>query len=653
MSQDALYVDEVLVDLPPRFRFALTITAFDPGAVDTRDVDFTNTVKLQWTPTNQVVFGFAWNQKSGSRIPYRRLTARLLQEGAETMSDGRCWVKDADESGVTIAIYENVLNVFDAIAGLKLDQLAHIAISGWDAAGIDTARLATSGVVAAVLNWGRAGAIYQVDYFLPSFFYHDMITTMLARTGLALSGAILTDAKLKDLVIPYSRPKFEYPIGQGELYQLIAPLMFVNYEFQNLFVTDGATAFPATPNLPAIGTSTAWEVQGDEIVLKDSGHGSARWLTLQAVAALGININITAWTPGALLRVYLEVYHPTLGYSYVQTYEWDDNTLSGGLGIPGYYGSTTFLPLAAYNMVLADGTRIRAYVDAAGSTAGTTVTPGFGACQAGAIQATITTTVDRAAVNWMALVPDMLMSAMLKDFTIRYGAIYKQVAGTLYIKTIEEIANDRGNAQDWSGKRVVTPKEAISYANKYAQRNTMKYQDQADDPDLGLGAFLLDNDSLQQEKNIYSSPFGNAKTATYSGGSKALVNVYEGATTGITDFENDPGLRLLTLRAKDAGEGNITFNAIARGDYKVAYFVDGLKTKDTGFQYFLNQQYPQLAGALDEFKEPTHYYDLSQDDIKAFDKHRPMYDGGAYYIVLKIATFIPGQVTRVDVLKLK
>lgn len=647
MQPDALYVEETLIDLPSGFRFALTIGKIELGDLSTRNVDFTNTVILPWTPTNERKFGHLWNEKAGTRIPYTKMPCRLVQDGQETIADGRLIVTGADARGVAVSVYENLIDVFDAVAGRKLNELSHIAVSGWDAPAIDTARLNTSGLIAAILNWGRAGAIYQFDYFLPCWFYHSFVTEALKLTGLTLSGDILTQAKFTDLVIPYSRPKFEYPVGANELAQLIAPLAFPTAEFSGAVLTDGATNFPALVNLGG-GTTALWEIDGDDLVLKDTGRGTARWLTM-SITAVSTTISVNAWAPGDVITIKLEIYHPTLGYSYVFTYTADEAIYGPAPVLAGLFPGG--FPTASQTQLISigDGTRIRVYVDGATTPAAIGIDAAASAAQFSAI---VATTIDRAAVTWMALVPDMLMTDLLRDFTIRFGIIYRQVAGTLILKTIEEIATDVAGAVDWTSKRVNRSKESIDYRTAYGQRNTMKYQDEADDPELGTGAFVLANDTLQQEKNFYTSPFGNAKTASYSGGNKALVNVYEGAASGITDFENEPGLRLLMLRAKAAGEGNITFNGVARSDYRVAYHVDPLESKDAGMQYFIDNQYRLLSRALDETMSPVHYYDLDAADIASYNSHRMIYDDGAYYIAIKVPNFIPGITTKLELFKL-
>lgn len=655
MTDTLFFIEDTLVELPPRTKFATTLKGIEVLDIATRSVNYTNTVRLPWTPVVQKLFGFAWNNKTGATVQYRKLRCKLVQRGIETIQDGICYAQGVDQTGITLAIFENVLDCFSYLDGRKLIDLNLYTSSGWQAADIDTARLATTGILNAVCNYGKPNGVnvYNVNYWLPCFFYADWINGILRKTGLTLSGAILTDTNFTNLVVPYSYDKWAYPTGVNKEYELTAPLAFLTFSFASLFTTDGATYFEAAPTLGG-GTTAAWQIVGNELELKSTGRGSERWLTLSAAAAAGINMNITGWAPGALLRVVLEIYHPVYGYSYSQTYDWDDNILSGGAGTPGFYGSTSNTPGTAYSIAIGDGTRIRARVDAVASTAGTTANPGGGACDAGAVTATVPTSIDRTSVQWNLLMPDVFQKDILRDFSVRFGVLYKQVGGTLYLKTLKEILQDTAGAIDWTGKRI-DKGDAITYTStKYGQKTRFIYTKDSGagiQPDATAGSSFLTvpNTILDPVKDFFTSPFECSLDTFFQ--VTALANqVYDSTSTSISDFKKKPRLRLGVLRSKGGGDPNMTFNVTARADYKIVNFIyeitAGVQTAN--FKYYLDRYYAEFGRALTTFRIVTRYYNLTEKDIANFDRFKMIYDQGNYFLVQQIANFIPGTPTKVE-----
>lgn len=655
MTDTLFYIEDTLVELPPASKFAITLKGIEVSDVATRSVNHTNALRLPWTPRIQQLFGFAWNNKTGATVQYRKLRCKLVQRGIETMPAGVCYATDVDQAAITVAIFENVLDCFAYLDGRKLIDLNLYTASGWNAADIDSARLNTTGILNAVCNFGRpSGAnVYNVNYWLPCFYYHDWVKGILQKTGLTLSGAILTDSNLLNMVVPYSYDKWAYPTGVNKEYELTAPLAFLTFSFASLFTTDGATYFEATPTLGG-GTTTAWQIVGNELELVSTGRGAERWLTLSAAAAIAINMNITAWAPGDLLRVVLEIYHPVYGYSYTQTYDWDDNVITGGLGTPGFYGSNANTPAAAYSVAIGDGTRIRARVDAIASNAGITADPGGGACDAGAVTATVPTAIDRASVSWSLLMPDVYQKDILRDFSVRFGVLYKQVGGTLYLKTLKEILQDTAGAVDWTAKRTDRGDRILYTSNRYGQQTRFQFTKDSGagiqpDATAGAGSLEVPNEILDPVKDFYTSPF--ECSLDYFFQVTALANqVYDSTSTSISDFKRKPGLRLGVLRSKAGGDPTMTFNVSARSDYKIVNFIHeqtaGVQT--AGFRYYLDRYYAEFGRALETFRIVTRYYNLTEKDVANFDRFKMIYDQGNYFLVQQIANFIPGTPTKVE-----
>jgi len=254
-------------------------------------------------------------------------------------------------------------------------------------------------------------------------------------------------------------------------------------------------------------------------------------------------------------------------------------------------------------------------------------------------------------IVWNKILPDISLTDLIRDFSVRFGIVFKQVGNVLHMKTLQEIITDTINAVDWTSKRVNTHKDVTSFTSEYAQVNEFLHSDLIDDPLVGRGTIDIISTALAPIKTIFTSALGNSITGPVGVYNVATIPVYDATSTALDTFASSPGLRVLTLKARTT-ETAITFNAIARTDYRLAYFLDTEKAKDTGFKYFLSQFYADLGRSLQRTKMKDHYYNLSEQDVADYDPHKLIYDNGSYYIVNKIFTFVSGKVSKVNVFRI-
>jgi hypothetical protein len=653
MNAQQLFITDVLVELPPKFKFVSTLKGIDVGNIASRDVSHTNSVKLLWTPTIQQLFGFAWDETAGATVVYQKLPCKLTEGGFETVADGLCWVMSVDAAGITLAVFENILDVFTSVQGRKLVELNLYAASGWNAADIDNARLNTTGILHAICHFGKPNGanIFNVNFWLPCFFYHDWVKGCLRTTGLNLSGAILTDPNFTNLVVPYSFEKWAYPVGLNRIYELNNPFAFLSFNFSGVTTTDGVTNFQADVCSLGGGSTATWQVVGGELELKDTGHGTQRWLSL-TMTQLAFNVDINTWAPGDVLHIIVEIYHPTLGYSYGFDCTADEAIL-GPSPVFGGCGPASPTLLAT----IGDGARIRARIDGAATPAGIILNAG---CNAGGPSGAVPTAIDRTSVVWNLLMPDVNQIDILKDFSMRFGVLFKQIRDTLYLKTLKEIIQDTAGAVNWTNKRATGPgkEDAIVFSSsRYGKRTNFRYTEDSgagEEPDntAGMGTIALDNDQLNAESDYYDSPFECSKDVFLQ--VTALADkVYDATSTTIDDFKKTPGLRLGVIRSKLGGEPTMTFNAVARGDYKVVNFIYeasvGIQT--ASWAYYLANYYAEMGSAMQRLRIITRWYNLTEQDIATFDRFKMIHDRASYFLVDRIENFTPGTPTKVTLFK--
>lgn len=643
-----LYIDGVAVEVNDRL--AITLTGINVNDLTSRSVNYSNKILIPWTNTTRIIFGLAEHIQSTSSLMYTKFRCRYVQDGFELIPDGFCWVLGVNDAGVTVAIFENTVDVFDAIKGLKIRDLNYLTPSGWNAADIDSARLNTTGVLNAIVNYGRGngGLVYNVNYWLPCFFYHDWVRESLERTGLTITGDITTDNDFLNLVCPYPHTEWAYPENLNIEYSLYAPYAFPEGSLAST-TTDGATEFPVKVNLNG-GSTTNWIEDGDEIYLVDTGRGSLRWLNL-SITVSPQNLSIVSWNPGDIVTFQFEVYHPTEGYTYQWTLVADENVL----GPSPVFGGTTLSGSATQNVVIGDGARIRCYVDPGLSSTGVQMGPDTNPAVFSFV-GTSPTTVNRTTVLWNLLLPEIDCTDIVKDFATRFGAVFKQVEGDLEIGLIQDIINDKTNAVDWTGKRT-KKRDEISYdPGSYGQITRFIYDKDSGsgiqpDESAGMGQFVISNEILEPQVDLFRSPFEVGQDMVYQVNTMYQA-VYDSTSSDIADFKRSNGPRLGVIRSRSGAEPNMTFNVSARSDYKIVSFEYNATgtSQVAGFQYYIDNYHSNLINALNNYKMIKREYYLTQYDIYTFDRFRLVYDDGAYFIVVKIIDFVPGKPTKVQML---
>jgi hypothetical protein len=604
-----IYVDEQLVDLFPGTIVSFNIQRINIGDITKRAVNYTPTFEAPWTENNAILFGYADNENSASKKPYRLRDCKIVVDGVE-IPNNLLFITKSTVNKFSITIFENLFDFFSSVNDLNIGDVEPIGATPWNSTKIDDEVLSTSGLVSAIIAWGIPD-VFLPNFFLPSFYYSTIVNKILEHTSLTVEGDILTDTRYTDLVIPYPGDKFEYPewyFSQFGRFQERTTGQAVTNLVNNIVVVFGFSwvapqyaevythgLFFARVSVGGITWNNATELTAR--IYKGASIVAEETIALDPAPGGSVNVEYTGFVePGDSYNVYI--------YSNAMTAPGADFTIAGGAGSTFF----NFIP---------DGV------------------------------------VNREGVNWNALFPAIKCKDVLADFFTRFGIIPRQVDETLILKTIEEVTTDISNVIDWSSKLVNKDSKETTFRSTYGQNNIYQYTDLVKDPALGQGSMTIDDQVLPDEKVMFTSIFGNSEMTTKPNGFYvALVPVYDATSTDIADFKESPGLRLLTLKNQTV-QGDIDFDGTPRDDYKLGYFVDPLQPKDTGFQYFLDQFYPTLKESLQLNRTITKLYRLDIQDIVNYNPHRMIYDGEGYYIINKISNFTPGKLTKVELFKVQ
>ena len=614
---DVVYIDDQIIDLDPDTKIAWTIQRVDIGDLSKNYSSFSNTIKAGDTEKNNRTFQNAKLDNSDGTFQYAFQDFRLVQNGVETAS-GKAIVTGFDGNNYTLVLYDSFVSLLSFINGKKLADIDIWGTEAWNAAGIDTARLKTTGLVNAFSNWGRSLA-YEQNYYLPFFYYSTLITEILKLTGLTPQGGILSNTDFTDLAVSHV-DKFIYPEAT-----LINVKRTATSSSQSLTLSiDQAFISISFPQVD-YGTLPLTDTFVSDVTV-NIRYNSLNF-TIDVLSASKGDVRIYGSIQGLIAT------SPPITLDYTNS-----DQIYTFTGLEFLTGETVEVRFYFNKDAGYPGDSV--FVDVGNGGNGTSYTIAGN------------TTVPRSKPYWKRLVNnDVTISDCLKDFFVRFGIIYKVNGNAIELKTNEEICTDTSSAVDWTNKRVNRKKSLIDFKTTYAQANDLSFSDSIDFPDAGAGSLSINNSTLQSKKSLFKSALKNAKM--WTGSIKCLTfPVYDSGSTGISDIKNSTPFCLATLRNR-TNEAAITFDAIARTDYKIAYFLDNTRTKDSSFAYFLSKYYPSLTLALQKNKICKYQYNLNETDIANYDPHKMIFDNGSYYLINKISNFRSGKITTVELFKIQ
>lgn len=626
MRTTLLYINEELIDLNPSAVIAKTIQVFDVKDITKRKVSHTNSFKVPPTKNNLRKLGYLDNVHSRTSVPYQTNPAKVIQNGIELIN-GTAFIKQTNGGDIEIAIFDSAIDLFDQIKGGSLSTLGFLDNGPFDDAGIDSYVTATSGIFSPAVDWGRmTDSLVEPDFYLPSFFYKEIILAILESTGLTLAGNILTNELFSSLIIPYSRENWIYPDEFIDEHSFIA------------------TAVPGTiPSYNAISSiSAAWtfddgqtpdffDIATSHIKIPAFYSGASPEFTEMNVT---VRFSFLAFSLTGDAGKF-ELIHRRSGVDTVlDTYAFT---------MPGAPATNGDVVLSYENLNMANQDEV--YLQYTPTTGTPTVE-----VEDYSYEVVNTGKIFDSWVFFNYLLPTETMDEFIKDFFIRFGIIDKQIGNTLHLKTLEEIISDRAGAVDWSAKRVPEQnvKDNIDFDLGYGQENVFSYEDNTGDG-LGNGSIDIANDSLDPSVDLFPSMFGNSEYINHDFINCALLPAFDVDSVTRADMSGI-GLRLLATRDRKSIEQSLGFGGSGRTDYQVGLFEQPNETTGAGFQRFIDAHYDRFGKSIQKLKIVTRYYRLSDMDVKSFDKHKMIYDDG-YFLVLKINNHISGKNTKVELLK--
>lgn len=611
-----VYFNDDLLDLYPNTVVAQTLKANELGQLNTIYRNYTNQFRLPFTENNDRIFENARLLQSQGDAVYTSNTCKVVVNGVEVIANGMPIVKKASDSYEMFVI--SGVTFFDVLGNKKLKDLDFHSYNGsWGGVYTASYRTATSGIVAPVMDYGNFNTgtpSIGIDSYLPSCYYHTIVSEIISQAGYSKSGSIFSDAKYLATIVAFSKSQMKYSQDFVDARTTIA--------------TTGSQALSGGkinfPTLFSQGSEGYYDTSTSRYTPNDPSGGTELF-RLQVIIELDITVT------GGTIDV--EIYNKS-------------QTLLTNIGTGVY---TAQLPEPNDFVLATNANFIEIRYNTNTGTPSATV-------NSGRITFVPKAEPPAASTNnyiyFNELLPDMTQKDFLKDFAFRYNQVFKEEDGVLYCKSIDAIIADKASATDWTDKRAKIQGEDISFTPQgFAKNNYLRYNnaDTLIPADFGQANITITNQGIPDEKTL-TNIFSASLTTEKAGISMAVLDVYTDSTS-FFDLDNDPGKRILLVRSKRSTEPSVTYS-LSQSSYLVAYFDDPNETYSLKFEDTLSDDYPLFSEALQKAKIVIRYYNLTEADIANMDFFVPVFDTDSYYLKNTVGPYVAGELTKVELLKI-
>lgn len=285
-----------------------------------------------------------------------------------------------------------------------------------------------------------------------------------------------------------------------------------------------------------------------------------------------------------------------------------------------------------------------------------------------------TKVTDTTSVNISKFVlPDIPQKDLLIDWLFRTQSLIRNKDGLIELKPIKNIINSKSTAINWTSKRVRDNESMIFNSGKY-QINYFEDVDLfKDDTDIiinngfddaqyddvtqqgNTGNFTINDTTLKPVGTVYKSIFANTQLNVnnphdVSTESYSWCPVWSWQSADRYDFKYKPKLRILYAFGSGFGLSSYYDGA---NQTDIRYGIYKLFSASLGAEWsnMLNNSYQPFAEAMQQYKMVNRVYNLTELDISSIDLFKLIFDDGEYFLINRIVNFVPGKLTRVELLK--
>ncbi len=617
----------------PNVNFARTLQVNDIGNITNRNSNFTQSIKLERTARNKVIFEQAYNVGSQTNVPYRKATCDVIDAdtGLHIVYKGWAVLIESNDKDYSITIYDGVIDFYKAIDNITLTEcsiqdLNHI-----------------KSLANVILSW---------DNNLP----YRYILADYNGNNLTPTGAVNIDFQVPSAKVSYLWGKvFEY-IGfnfEGSIFE--------HEYFQNLWLSYPKPNSVIEPELNLITNQTSTIVT-NEVQYPTSGggvfYGSTSYISFLP------NNYVTAYytqSGGALVsglfRFYFEPAVFTLTSnsgiitsSRIGAYKINGTTVSPDPIVFVNISNGNYLDI---NLNIGDKVILELYYQNINFVLTGSVTPTNASFVTGQVQTSFNY-ISGYNLGFDEAFIDFKVSDFVREIVTRFGlTLFKdKYSNTIKFLTASELLQSEETI-DLSSKFIDKISEKYTFGS-YAKRNTFKYKYNDSEQTHNNGFISIDNENLNEETTLLNSLIYSPERlqSNFLTGS----NVYKIWNKEIKDDETVEykGLdgRFYFLRAEEKFETLTIGSTILGGTETVGKYSRESYFR-LPFQNIVQDFYAPIEAIFNKAKLVSCLFWFKKKDVANFDFSKLYFveQLSSYYLVNKINNFVENKPTKVDIIE--
>lgn len=636
MNFKEVYINGILLDIEEKDNpIQLTYAVNDLAELKDRQAYSTNTFKIPHTANNDFACGLPGDPNLIQLQPYRRNTARILQNGIEVLQNGIAIIRSSAGS-IEIQILSGLIGFFDllgdkSISDLDLSAYDHV----WNINTVSASQSNTEGFIYPVIDYGfMSETLREADArrLRPAVFRKTIIERIIAEAGYTATGSYSAYSKYLNSIIPFTKDKFEH--GQS----------YIDEQSQK-----SAAANKTIQQILSSGDTSRHVLFQDKNNTTDPGnHWNGSIYTATGVSRLNVKINYDIritdiFKGGSTPEIYIWV-QTNNGGGWVNRAEIKHTT-------EGDYKTSTYLNQvleAQIDILNGEQMRIgwdvapainRAYVD---MSAGAKIT----------IENVPTDVIYGQEVQLSSTLPEISQKNFFKDFLQNFGliAIPDNYSKKLLLINMEDVYANKNKAYEIPDSKLVNSPEAVTFTlpNYGINNNAVYKEDNAVPGDLGKGTIVLDNLTLEQNIDLFESIFAATVKAVKLGGlNVSQIIKIEDEATGDFKTKTEPRI-LIDQKVNSAFD---FFDGASRTSVTVISLplFDGLD-----YQTLFEENYAEIKRMLYRPYIVTKQILLKEIDIQQItDWTVPVYDKKtASYYYKNLINYLQGDISTISLIRL-
>lgn len=667
-----LFINNEEADVDPNVRISFTFQVNDIAEMKDRQGSFSNQFKLRKTRKNARLLGNANVSFSSNPSRWRRVPARAEDDGGTVTTNGFLIITMVDEF-FNVVFYAGILDMFSKIGEKMLTELDLVSLRHiWNEANVIASYSSSDNPYCyAPADYGGTITGLTLDYLKLGMWHKGsfLVEKIIEEAGYSVAGSFLSNSDYKSVYIFGQKPEYDSNLFVGEMR-----------------VSDADSLTTVWPSIPTIGHAPVFSNIDEPLASSPFPGGQFDDV---------ITVPISTLLPG-LTQDYSGIKFKANG---LYTIEADIRfNMDYGLLINHQPLIRSFFTLITSGGTLQQNGTTQANLDASNwsgfISSGVYQQPPFGEekknvirfqVQANSgdtliyfsqdiggvvtgqpilmsnksfIKITEVQDTELSAGSWVDVassLPDTSQTNWLKTMAQLFALTFNVeiTTKTCTLTQFNELYANKGISRDWGSKLINIDKAKSEFKAPYSKKNTVSFSNEEDLAETrGSGYFLIDDETLPDQQEIFQIPFSGSEEFSHVSGIKSITfpgyDLLEGKFLELTK-------RIAFIKYDGTGLA-ITVNGTAvPTPYPQIWFSTVDRIENLDFQNYLFQTYyNKLIEMMNQYLKFTGEFLLKPIDVYRFNHFIPVYIPQllAYFYVNKILAYTPSVPTKVELIRM-